>query len=391
LELVGLVEEVKTSQRGVREESRRRGLPGYSKQLVNMSNPSLPQPLTSIFDESYKSLAYNKLLAKSEEVINSMKLTEAEVKAVFEETKEQSESETWFSYRAGRVTASLMGDVCHSKDEMPPLQLIQKVCYKSNNFRSVATDWGLEHEEDAREVYKLAMKDHHNLEVRESGLVLNPKFTFLGVSPDGIVECTCCGTGCLEIKCPWKFKDYSIEEMVDEKGSYLQRDDDDEITLSKKHSYYYQVQAQMLITGYNFCDFFVKLNDDAICIRIEKDQKVLDEILEKSSNFVLKGVLPELLAKFYTEPVILIKDSISAGSESSKCYCKLNKDEDAVIECANKNCTILSYHVKCVKMKKIPSGKWYCPECRRHGMTTKRKRVYDEISANILPKTSPVK
>ena len=50
-------------------------------------------------------------------------------------------------------------------------------------------------------------KSHVNHSVDLSGVILNPDFPYLGASPDGIVNCSCCGVGCLEIKCPSKYRE----------------------------------------------------------------------------------------------------------------------------------------------------------------------------------------
>ena len=50
-------------------------------------------------------------------------------------------------------------------------------------------------------------KSHVNHSVNLAGLILNPDFLYLGASPDGIVNCSCCGVGCLEIKCSSKYRD----------------------------------------------------------------------------------------------------------------------------------------------------------------------------------------
>ena len=52
------------------------------------------------------------------------------------------------------------------------------------------------------EYTKTAKGQHSNFKVMVSGLVVNTKYPHLGASPDGIIECKCCGIGCLEIKCP---------------------------------------------------------------------------------------------------------------------------------------------------------------------------------------------
>lgn len=45
--------------------------------------------------------------------------------------------------------------------------------------------------------------DHINFSVTDSGLVINPNFSFIGASSDGIIYCDCCGKGCLEVKFPY--------------------------------------------------------------------------------------------------------------------------------------------------------------------------------------------
>ena len=50
--------------------------------------------------------------------------------------------------------------------------------------------------------------------VNLSGLTLNSDFPYLGASPDGIVNCPCCGVGCLEIKFPSTYRGNLIEDMI---------------------------------------------------------------------------------------------------------------------------------------------------------------------------------
>ena len=44
---------------------------------------------------------------------------------------------------------------------------------------------------------------HENLTIRDSGLIVNPNYPYIGASPAAIVECKCCGIRCLQIKCPY--------------------------------------------------------------------------------------------------------------------------------------------------------------------------------------------
>ncbi len=53
-----------------------------------------------------------------------------------EETRQQSSSKTWFSYRAGRITASNMKEVMKTNRAMPSPSLIKRICYqKFLNFQ----------------------------------------------------------------------------------------------------------------------------------------------------------------------------------------------------------------------------------------------------------------
>ena len=71
--------------------------------------------------------------------------------------------------------------------------------------------YGLRYESKARKLY---MKQHHvqcstsekRVSVKCAGLVVSPKWPYLGASLDGLVECPKCGVCALEIKCPYKYR-----------------------------------------------------------------------------------------------------------------------------------------------------------------------------------------
>ena len=89
---------------------------------------------------------------------------------------------------------------------------------------------------------------------------------FLAATPDGVVSCSCCGEGLLEIKCPFKYRNSqpaSIEDESTKVGS--------EVTLDKKHDYYYQVQGQMAIWKKPYCDFICWTTKGLIITRIQAD------------------------------------------------------------------------------------------------------------------------
>ena len=115
-----------------------------------------------------------------------------------------------------------------------------------------AIRWGIDNEDVARVAYhELADENHVGLKYSAAGLHLNPSFPHLGASPDGLKSCDCCGSGIIEIKCPYK---YSPQDVQDPKF-YLELDDEGELHLSKSHEYYYQVQGQLSVCEKDYCDF----------------------------------------------------------------------------------------------------------------------------------------
>lgn len=55
--------------------------------------------------------------------------------------------------------------------------------------------------------------------------------------------------------------------------------------LKSQHSYYWQVQGQLLITGMVWCDFVVFAEDDMLIQRIYQDNEVARIIREKGDYF----------------------------------------------------------------------------------------------------------
>jgi hypothetical protein len=47
-------------------------------------------------------------------------------------------------------------------------------------------------------------KECGNTTVESRGLLVNPKYTFVGASIDAMVTCNKCGVGLMEAKCPYR-------------------------------------------------------------------------------------------------------------------------------------------------------------------------------------------
>ena len=126
-------------------------------------------------------------------------------------TRGQSQNDYWFSQRKGRITGSVAQSVLTSTrrllsgelnfDKTP---LIRRLLYSSVNPDLPALKNGREKESEAREKYINVMREfgHPKIKVHDCGLFVAHERIYLGASPDGLIDCPCCGEGVLEIKCP---------------------------------------------------------------------------------------------------------------------------------------------------------------------------------------------
>lgn len=116
-------------------------------------------------------------------------------------------SEEWFELHIGRVTASYMADVMDFKktgDKGPSAKRLAYMGKKiaetitglmdMTGYVSPAMQWGIEHENEARQAYELTRKKV----VEEIGFVIHPEIERFGTSPDGLID----KDGLLEVKCP---------------------------------------------------------------------------------------------------------------------------------------------------------------------------------------------
>ena len=56
----------------------------------------------------------------------------------------------------------------------------------------------------------------------------------------------------------------------------------------------------------------------------------------------------------------------SDKSDSQKLYRYCQSEEfGEMIVCDSVACNIEQFYVKCLRLSKIPEGKWYCPDCQK--------------------------
>ena len=142
-------------------------------------------------------------MAECERVFKEIKVTEDEADYLTKATQLQSESLLWFQHRHGRLTASKFIPLSRIKVESPSQSLIDDVIQNKPPPKIAVLSWRIECEEVARKQYEeFAKGKHTSFMLQKTGLHVNPLHPHLGASPDGLVTCSYCSDGVLEIKWP---------------------------------------------------------------------------------------------------------------------------------------------------------------------------------------------
>ena len=120
---------------------------GYSSCYVPTSlTLDMPTPLSDLFKVDCLNRSYYEIAQRTQASV-----TTAQALAVEEKIRSQSHSCLWHRMRNGRVTASRLKAVCHTDPASPSISLIMSICHlELSRFKSAATTWGCEHENEAR-------------------------------------------------------------------------------------------------------------------------------------------------------------------------------------------------------------------------------------------------
>ena len=344
--------------------------PFYVNFVPEILNDKFPVLLTSLSDTDLLDKNFNDILTYCRKV--SLTITPQECANVENATQEQAKSKLWHRFRSGRITASKMYSVCHTNHLSPSHSLLMQICHPETiTFSTPATRWGCEHEDSAKEAYKETMSlFHHNFEINNVGLKINPDYPVFGASPDATVSCDCCGVGTLEVKCPYCASSVT-EYAARGKQSCLITTDNGK-RLRHDHPYYYQVQTQIAICDTDYSDFVVWTEEEVHIERIEQNVSFWEEISRKALRFHDMAVMPELVANFFSrneKPCMSSSTSDSVISDPTFCYCKQPETPDRpMVACDNEQCQNQWFHLDCLQITTadLPKGRWYCPDCKKN-------------------------
>ena len=258
------------------------------------------------------------------DVFENLKILQEESDFLEESTRKQSNTQTWYDHRKGRITASHFHDVLRYKGKTYPKSIVKAIMQYYNICPTVPSlKWGRDHEDDARKAYIQQVETLHcNLQVGQS----------------------------------------------------------------QSHQYYDQVQAQLSICKVQYCDFICWTTQGIFIERIFQDENYLSERIPALKNFFCNYILPEILTQKLLEiepekrdvslaepkPSDVSPDgglepnTSNVNSECKKIYCLCRKGEfGRMVGCDNPKCEFEWFHYACVGVKRKPVGAWYCPNCKR--------------------------
>ena len=227
-----------------------------------------------------------------------MALSSERIREIEHITIGQRTNPLWHDYRKNRFTASQFGKILKAYNKMidddwsTSFQDFKKELLSNKPLDNAPPlVWGCDHEDVAIKEYE----KQTGLKVQPTGIWIFPNSHF-AASPDGLVLDPRDPTkiiGCLEIKCPWRLRNFKIKNNSDWNTNldYLDRENN----LYHSHPYYHQIQGEIFGTNLDWCDFAVWCPSGILIRRI---------ILDKTCQL---DVLPEL-EQIYTKSFIREED-----------------------------------------------------------------------------------
>ena len=227
-----------------------------------------------------------------DDLISALQVTPEEIRLLQTMTAGQRHNPLWMDARQWRVTASNFGKVCNRRREpgyYPPF-LLKLLLGDYGSPVSAPLQWGITHEDVALQAYATQMEQ----QVYPCGIFISCDHPFLGASPDGVVFGDGSEMGLVEVKCPYKHREHTLEEACSDKAFHLNWEEG-QPRLKKTHDYYFQVTGQLGITGAAFCDFVTWTCNDMHVERIHFDGELWGHMVITLTDFYRTALAPEII------------------------------------------------------------------------------------------------
>ena len=252
------------------------------------------------------------LVPTPENFLSCLGFTDEEIQKIDKETIDQWKCKSWFITKKGFISASkckscvtrqttleksnetLVTSVAKSIVSDPPPTISKSLQENPQNPR----DWGLKHEESAREAYMHVQNHvHYKVRLESHGFIISKDKPFLGASVDNVRSCECvsdCNKVVVEYKCPWTLR------HSDAKEAFLSPDIggvqvEGRFQLKTTSKYYHQVQMQMFVLSLLSCDFVIWTTKGILTVEIPYDAKFMNSVLPKLEKFWTSQIAPLLI------------------------------------------------------------------------------------------------
>ncbi len=242
---------------------------------------------------------YAKQFKTPVDLLNNLPVyTSEQLQLIESSTRQQACSNDWFEQKRGRITASIAHSVYtrskNKRNSDTSATIVDAIMGTSKKCLDNVP--AIRHSRDVEPVAAVAYEKyqkqhHHDLVVTQCGLFVDPSTTHLAASPDRLVQCSCCGEGLLEIKCPYACQnedpnEANIAYLFDVNGRRM---------LRQSHAYYTQIQMQMAATSRMWCDLFVYCKRGHFLQRIAFDKVYWEYVEEHCEQFFVNFVAPRLI------------------------------------------------------------------------------------------------
>ena len=229
------------------------------------------------------------------ELLDYLSYSPEEISIMDKESEGQHENPNWHLARKGLITASKVKLIyaCRDNNKMA-LNLMKGSTLNEDNLPE-PIKFGRKYEQKARDLFlKSHRYHHHKCTLRVPGLVVSDTTAFLGASPDGIVSCKHCGKFLIEVKCFHSNKNFHPRAAM-LCSKVLEQGSDGTITVNKKHQYYFQIQAQMAVTGIRKCSLVGYTHKGIHTEDVNFDSQFWADVVDKLFDFYRYHYLPLLV------------------------------------------------------------------------------------------------
>ena len=175
------------------------------------------------------------------------------------------------------------------------------------------------------------------------------------------MKCECCGISVVEIKCPSKLENVSVNDGYAQ-TDFLIKEGDNIVLKKTSHKYYTQILMQMAMVGAKH-GYFVTWSkhdpDNPLIEKIVLDMDKWSQIQTNVCYFYKKYVMPCLLGKIAINFCVICNLHCLWDNEI-----KVTNNGDSSAKCCNCG---LWYHYKCIMVDSIPNV-YTCVACTQPDM-----------------------